>query len=260
MASTRITSRGVSLGARCLSIIGVADGHQRAIHGRCTVAAALNGEESMTPAAEASSGPWAPLRLRHRYRAAGPSIRGVLSADGTGGRRRGLPDRSVRPSGPAGAWGRRELALSGPSDDAGAPRRSARPRSGAVRRERATAGWIRRGVHGSQRRRKDDSCGSSCARGRQLRCDYVLAFERVEDEVIADPDPALLNLRKSTASVLNGRERARLRVELPSRVRRLDLCAHLARRPPVFAREAPADAPPHARAEVVLRHVGRSPL
>jgi hypothetical protein len=45
-------------------------------------------------------------------------------------------------------------------------------------------------------------------------------------------------------------------IKTPARlVRRLDLCAHIARRVPVFALEAPAHATPSALAEAVLRHV-----
>jgi hypothetical protein len=45
-------------------------------------------------------------------------------------------------------------------------------------------------------------------------------------------------------------------IRTPARlVRRLDLCAHIARRVPVFALEAPAHATPGALAEAVVRHV-----
>jgi hypothetical protein len=150
--------------------------------------------------------------------------------------------------------------------------------------------------------------------------DDVLALERVEDEVIAHPGPALMNLRESGAPVFDARERARLGAELgrdlggarlrvPRKagasplsaiyllrpgtngrggvrverlgapatpqllgaafgtairtrarlIRHLDLCAHLARRLPVFALEAPTQVPPDALARAVLRHAGRVP-
>jgi hypothetical protein len=45
-------------------------------------------------------------------------------------------------------------------------------------------------------------------------------------------------------------------IRTPDRlVRRLDLCAHLARCIPVFELGAPAQAPPHVLAEIVLRHI-----
>jgi hypothetical protein len=48
-------------------------------------------------------------------------------------------------------------------------------------------------------------------------------------------------------------------IQTPARlVRRLDLCADLARRTAVFALEAPANAPPAALADAVLRHTRRN--
>ncbi len=157
--------------------------------------------------------------------------------------------------------------------------------------------------------------------GARFVSDDVLALERVEDELIAHPGPALMNLRESNAQVFDARERERLGAELgrdpggarlrvprkagasplsaiyllspsacrgggvrverlgqpatarllgaafgtairtPTRlVRHLDLCAHLARRVPVFALEAPAQAPPDTVVGAILQHVGRSAL
>jgi hypothetical protein len=151
--------------------------------------------------------------------------------------------------------------------------------------------------------------------------DDVLALERVGDEVIAHPGPALMNLRESTEQLLSAHERKRLGVEIgrdkagprllvrreaqalplhaicllrrtssrndrvrvvrlsapgpaellgagfgtvirtPARlVRRLDLCAHMARHTTVFALEAPVQAGPEALAEAVLRHAQWSRL
>jgi hypothetical protein len=145
--------------------------------------------------------------------------------------------------------------------------------------------------------------------------DDVLALERVGDEVIAHPGPALMNLRESTRRFLSAHERKRLGVEIgrddagarllvrreaqalplhaiyllrrtssrndrvrvvrlsaPSPaellgagfgavirtrarlVRRLDLCARIARHTAVFALEAPVETGPEVLAEAVLRH------
>jgi hypothetical protein len=156
--------------------------------------------------------------------------------------------------------------------------------------------------------------------GASFVSDDVLALERVEDEVVAHPGPALMNVRDSRAQLFDARERARLGAELgrdlggarlrvPRKagatplgaiyllrpgtersggvrvkrlavpaasqllgaafgtaiktrarlIRHLDLCAHLARRVPMVALEAPPQATPDALAEAVLRHAGRVP-
>jgi hypothetical protein len=150
--------------------------------------------------------------------------------------------------------------------------------------------------------------------------DDVLALQRVQDDVIAHPGPALMNLRGSSSHSFDPRELARLGVELGRdeaaarlRVRRragasplhaiyllnrsasrgggvevkrlgppvtsellgtafgtaittrarlirhLDLCAHLARRVPIFSLEVPAGAAPDAVAGTVVQHTGRAP-
>ena len=155
--------------------------------------------------------------------------------------------------------------------------------------------------------------------GASFISDDVLAVERVDDQVIAHPGPALMNLRESPVPVLNARERSRLGVEIgrdeggarllvrressasplhavyllrrngsrtggvrvrrlappapgallgagfgtairtPARlVRLLDLCAHLARRVPVFALEAPSHVPSAVLGDEVRRHMERS--
>ena len=50
--------------------------------------------------------------------------------------------------------------------------------------------------------------------GANFVTDDVLAIERVDDEVIAHPGPALMNLRLSKAGIFDARERARLGAEL----------------------------------------------
>jgi hypothetical protein len=71
---------------------------------------------------------------------------------------------------------------------------------------------------------------------------------RVRIERLAAPAPAVLLAAGYGMAV---RTPARL-------IRRLDICAHLARRIPVFTLEASCQAAPDAVVEAVLQHAGRS--
>ena len=50
--------------------------------------------------------------------------------------------------------------------------------------------------------------------GASLVSDDVLALQRVEDDVVAHPGPALMNLRESSPPIFTARDRARLGAEL----------------------------------------------
>jgi hypothetical protein len=91
------------------------------------------------------------------------------------------------------------------------------------------------------------------ARARPLHAIYLLRPRRTGDirfRRLSPPKPAEL-LGAAFGSAITTPERL---------VRRLDLCAHLARHIPVFELEAPAKGPPNAVAEALLDHArGRAP-
>jgi len=87
------------------------------------------------------------------------------------------------------------------------------------------------------------------AGARPLHAIYLLRPRRARDihfRRLSPPKPAQL-LGAAFGSAIKTPERL---------VRRLDLCAHLARHIPVFELEAPPNAPPHAIAEALLDHAG----
>ena len=87
------------------------------------------------------------------------------------------------------------------------------------------------------------------AQARPLQAIYLLRPRRARDihlKRLSPPKPAQL-LGAAFGSAIRTPERL---------VRRLDVCAHLARHVPVFELEAPANAPPHAIAEALLDHAG----
>ena len=91
------------------------------------------------------------------------------------------------------------------------------------------------------------------AEARALHALYLLAGRQggtgsVDVRRLSPPSPAKL-LAAGFGSAITTPERL---------VRRLDLCAHLSRRIPVFELTAPPNAPPDALAELILQHVRRT--
>src|SRR5215211_5429809 len=129
---------------------------------------------------------------------------------GAGRRLRRLSGRSGRSKGSLRAGARGGLALAAPADGQVLPIAALSQRLELLHASAVALDGRIFAFTGAGGAGKSTLAARLILAGASFISDDVLAVERVDDQVIAHPGPALMNLRESPVPVLNARERSRL--------------------------------------------------